>query len=132
MCKVVRYPCEEMRQGHFLTPGYIELKVTQVLVGTEAETDLLVEWVDYTRNDAIKEGGEYVVFLRRGEAARVDYWGVSANASYGRFNCELWTREIQGGKAKWLKNRPLTVAQLLKLALAKSKVAAVAPRRATR
>lgn len=121
VCRVTRYPAEEISEGHSVLPGYIKLQVLRTLRGKETDVDLLVDWGDFTRNSSIKEGMEVVAFLHRGDPTkRIEYWGVSTNAAYGRLHSEFWIREITNDKITWANRRSYTIAQFTKLVNAKS------------
>lgn len=124
VCKVIRCPWE--RDGSHRSPCLIEIKLTKVLIGNEKDSDLLVNWGDHTLGyKNIKEGKEYIVFLRRWDAGfldfldkgdrRIKYMGTEINNNYDRFNSEYWIREIINGEIAWINNRNISIDEFAKV-----------------
>lgn len=130
VCEVVRYdgPLMPPSRQHKRVKEFskdIKVKLIKMLIGTENDTDLLVDWVDWSSDNNIKEGKEYVVFLRRWDKnfidkpaisdRRIEFDGVEINHNYERFISEYWIREIIDGKIAWINNQKIGIDEFAKV-----------------
>jgi hypothetical protein len=126
VCKVIRCPWEE--GGFHSIPCLIQIKLIKVLIGDEKDSDLMVNWGDYTFGyKNIKEGKEYVVFLERWDKIFPDKQakaksdralknlGVEIKCDYTRFNSEYSFREIINGEIIWTNNQKISVSNLVEM-----------------
>ncbi len=124
VCKVLRSPWEE--DGRIRMPCLIKINVIKVLIGNEKDTDLLVNWGDYSSGyKSLSQGQEYIVFLRRWDTGnlnqsdkgdrRIKYGGTEINNNYKRFNSPYWIRPIRKGEIIWTNNQKISVSNLVEM-----------------
>ena len=132
VCKVIRCPWEE--DGFHRMPCLILIKVIKVLIGNEKDTDLLVDWGDYSQGyKSLAEGQECLVFLQRWDASflnksdkgdrRIKYGETKINNNYQRFNSPYWIRPIINGEIVWTNNQKISVSNLVEMIRTEKNVA---------